>query len=84
MEKNNWSVALGRDMLAAYEVIRRLDEYDRRDLYHRFAYPEKFWKIVNFYYNSPKAWIPEKNLEKLEKVLYQEKMKQKFLKELWP
>ena len=52
-------------------------------MYHRFAYPEKFWKIVNFYYNAPKAWIPEKNLEKLEKVVSQEKAKMNFLKEVF-
>ena len=47
--------------------------------YYRLAYPEKFWKIVNFYYNSRKAWIPGKNQEKLEKLVAQEKEKQKFL-----
>ena len=82
MEKNNWAVNQGREILEAYEAIRSLDEYSKLDLYHRFAYPEKFWKIANFYYNSPKAWIPEKNLEKLEKVVSQEKMKEKFLKEV--
>ena len=83
MEKNNWNIVQGREILGAYNAVRALDGYSMQDLYHRFAYPEKFWKITNFYYNSSKAWIPEKNLEKLEKVLNQEKMKQKFLKELW-
>ena len=82
MEKNNWSISQGRDILEAYQAIRSLDEYSGLDLYHRFAYPEKFWKITNFYYNSSKAWIPEKNLEKLEKVVLQEKMKEKFLQEI--
>ena len=82
MEKNNWPVSLGKEMMAAYEVIRVLEKRDRQDLYHRFAYPEKFWKIANFYYNSGKAWIPEKNLEKLEKVISQEKEKQVFLREV--
>lgn len=81
MEKNDWSLSHGRELLQAYESIRSLDIYSRLDLYHRFAYPEKFWKIVNFYYNSSKVWIPEKNLEKLEKVIIQENAKQKFLKE---
>lgn len=83
MEKNNWMAAQGQELLSAYEAIRSLDEYSRMDLYHRFAYPEKFWKIANFYYNSSKAWIPEKNLEKLEKVISQENAKQKFLKEVF-
>ena len=38
------------------------------------------WKIVNFYYNSGKAWIPEKNQEKLDRLLEQEAARKKFLK----
>lgn len=84
MEKNNWLIPLGKELLASYEAIRSLDDYSRMDLYYRFAYPEKFWKIANFYYNSGKAWIPEKNLEKLEKVISQEKEKQAFLRQVFP
>jgi len=83
MEKNNWSAALGKEMLSAYQLIRVLKEQEWKDLYHRFAYPEKFWKIANFYYNSGKAWIPEKNLEKLEKVIAQEQQKLTFLQEIF-
>ena len=78
-EKANWSVALGSELLRAYERERPISTESRIDLYYRLAYPEKFWKIVNFYYNSRKAWIPGKNQEKLEKLVAQEKEKQKFL-----
>ena len=44
------------------------------------SYPEKLWKIVNFYYNSGKSWIPEKNQEKLDRLLEQEAARKKFLK----
>ncbi|MCM1102319.1 MAG: phosphotransferase [Acetatifactor muris] len=83
LEKSNWSVALGREILAAYEEKAPLSALSRIDLYYRLAYPEKFWKIVNFYYNSGKAWIPGRNLEKLEKVVEQEKDKQYFLDTLF-
>lgn len=79
LEKSNWSITLGKELLAAYDTVRPVSAYSRIDLYYRLAYPEKFWKIVNFYYNSGKAWIPERNLEKLEKLLTQEKEKQQFL-----
>ena len=83
LEKSNWSVSLGRELLAAYEQITPISAMDRIDLYYRLAYPEKFWKIANFYYNSGKAWIPERNSEKLEKLLEQEKGKQEFLDEVF-
>ena len=48
-------------------------------LRYRLAYPEKFRKIVNYYYNSGKAWIPGKNMEKLALLQEQEQQKQEFL-----
>ena len=79
LEKSNWSIPLGTELITAYEEIRPISAYSRIDLYYRLAYPEKFWKIVNFYFNSGKAWIPERNLEKLNKLLEQEPLKQYFL-----
>lgn len=80
LEKSDWSAVLGRELLEAYGQIRPLSAVDCIDLYYRLSYPEKFWKIANFYYNSRKAWIPERNMEKLEKLLEQEEAKQDFLK----
>jgi hypothetical protein len=65
--------------LDAYEKENHLEKEEYTQLYYRLTYPEKFWKIVNFYYNSGKAWIPGKNLEKLMKVCRQEKEKDNFL-----
>jgi CotS family spore coat protein len=83
LEKSNWSIALGEELLEAYEAARPLSAVSRTDLGYRLAYPEKFWKIVNFYYNSGKAWIPGRNLEKLEKLVEQQQEKQKFLDTLF-
>lgn len=82
LEKNDWQPDLGMELLGAYCKIRPLSAGEAIDLYYRLAYPEKFWKIVNFYYNASKAWIPERNLEKLSKVLEQEQNRQKFLEEM--
>lgn len=83
LEKSDWSVELGRELLEVYEESRPLSAYSRIDLYYRLAYPEKFWKIVNFYFNTRKTWIPERNLEKLQKLLEQEEEKQHFLDEIF-
>ena len=79
LEKSGWSQELGEMLLTAYGEERPLSEEDYGQLYYRLRYPEKFWKIVNFYYNSGKAWIPDRNMEKLEKLLAQEPEKNKFL-----
>lgn len=79
LEKSNWSQRLGENLLEAYSGIRPISARSFVELYYRLAYPEKFWKIVNFYFNSRKVWIPEKNGEKLQKITTQEKEKQAFL-----
>lgn len=79
LEKSDWSKELGITLLEAYSGERAMSPVDYTHLYYRFIYPEKFWKIVNFYYNSGKAWIPGRNLEKLEKLLEQEQAKISFL-----
>ncbi len=83
LEKSNWSIALGKELLEAYQQVRKISAYDRIDLYYRLAYPDKFWKIANFYYNSRKAWIPERTMQKLEKVLEQEACRQSFLEQVF-
>lgn len=83
LEKSGWSIALGKELLEAYKQIRPISAYETIDLYYRLAYPEKFWKIANFYFNSRKAWIPEKNMEKLNKVLQQEVARQTFLEQVF-
>lgn len=79
LEKGNWSENIGFELVNSYEKVRPMEKEEYMQLYYRLAYPEKFWKIVNFYYNSGKAWIPGKNLEKLKKVTEQEQDKQAFL-----
>ena len=83
LEKNNWSQTLGNMLLESYNRERSLSKQDYKQLYFRFAYPEKFWKIVNFYYNSGKAWIPGRNMEKIEKLFAQEEEKKLFLENIF-
>ncbi len=82
-EKADWSVSLGEKMLDAYQCNRSFAPIELRQLYYRLAYPDKFWKIVNFYYNSKKSWIPDKNMEKWETLVKQEKSKERLLNSLF-
>ena len=82
MEKNNWDIRMGLAMLNEYDRIRSISVGEHIQLIYRFRYPEKFWKIVNFYYNNTKAFIPLRNKEKLEKVLLQENAKDEFIENI--
>lgn len=79
LEKQNWDPGLGQRMLNTYERGRSLSETERKILYIKMAYPEKFWKLANHYYGSRKAWIPARYQQKLEALNRQQEQKNRFL-----
>lgn len=83
LEKHNWNTGLGMDFIRAYDKVRKLSSQELRYLYLYMAYPEKFWKIANHYYNAHKAWISGRNIEKLEKFIEQENEREQFLELLF-
>lgn len=82
-EKSEWSIPQAQQMLDAYQGIRRFSDCEWKALGLRLAYPEKFWKIINFYYNSRKSWIPARTFEKLENLVRIEKNKEKLIQTLF-
>ena len=79
MEKNNWRVELGLEMVAAYDSVERIRPADRQLLYILLSYPEKFWKLSNQYAASHKPWLAQRSIEKLERLIAQESAKERFL-----
>ncbi len=82
LEKHNWDIALGMEMLRAYSDVRPLSKQEEKQLYIRLGFPEKFWKIANHYFNANKAWVCGRNLEKLEKFICQNEDREKFLRRM--
>lgn len=83
MEKHNFNVGLASDMIRSYEKNRRLTSGEWKQLYFKMAYPEKFWKVANHYFNANKAWVSGRDIEKLNKVIEQEEIRQEFLRILF-
>lgn len=82
-EKHNWDARLLKMMLAEYEKKITLSPEEKQVLKLLFLYPEKFWKLVNHYYNNNKAWIPQKDLEKLSAVVKQNRAKKECLDKIF-
>ena len=82
LEKNNWNIDLGRKVLAEYESEKIINQEEHNILKIMFSYPEKFWKIINYYFNSNKAWYSEKNEEKLKQLQNQEEIRKKFIENM--
>lgn len=82
LEKNEWNMEMGMWVLKLYCEERSVSAAEKVSMLYRFAYPEKFWKIANYYFNSKKSFMPEKNAEKLEKLLQQEQKRELFIEEV--
>ena len=67
LEKYNWDVRFGKEMLKAYHEIKPVSKEEWKNLKIRFSYPEKYWKLANYYYTHRKTWISVKNTEKTAK-----------------
>ena len=79
MEKTGWDQWLARELMEAYQSVRKAEPAEWQVFYLLLSYPEKFWKISNSYHNGKKSWIPQKTTEKLLAVKEQEKEKETLL-----
>lgn len=83
LEKNAWDITVGRTIIDAYNIIWGLDKEEYAQLYALLLFPEKFWKVTNHYMNSNKAWISEREIEKLKKAIELEPKRLKFTENLF-
>lgn len=79
MEKNEWNIEFGEKILKEYNKYKPLTDSELHTLFVLLLYPEKFWKITNFYYNGKKSWVPQRNIQKLLSIQEQNGVKQNFL-----
>lgn len=82
MEKNNWNEGYLDTALNSYENVRPFSKEEKKALYIALSYPEKFWKVTNFYYNRKKTWFSSKNIEKLQVLQQQKNQRRAVLKRL--
>lgn len=82
LEKNDWDIKLGLKAIEKYISINPLNKTELNLLLYLIMYPEKFWKISNYYFNLNRAWKPKQSLVKLNKLINQKEKKEKFIKEL--
>ena len=83
MEKHDWDVKLGSQIIDKYNEARPMDEGEWQVFKVMLMYPEKYWKILNQYNNGRKSWIPDKNVEKLQAVYGKQHLKMEFVKRIW-
>ena len=83
MEKHDWNVKLGNQMINKYSGIKPISDDEWDVLKILLMYPEKYWKVLNQYNNARKSWIPDKNASKLLAVYGKQQLKMDFVKKIW-
>lgn len=83
LEKHGWSCTLGKKLMDVYDSVNAISDEEYKHLLIRLSYPEKFWKLANFYYNNRKSFFPERNAEKLARQMENEKNWITFLDKVW-
>lgn len=79
LEKQEWNLRLAVRMLDTYMKVKPLPEAERKLLYAKMMYPEKFRKLANYYYGSSKALISRRFLDKLESIDRQDATRRDFV-----
>lgn len=83
LEKYDWNIELAYKMIDEYDKVNPIRDTDLDILAGCFAFPEKFWKIINYYFNMNKAWIPPKSIDKLKTVVGQNDKRKEFIETLF-
>ena len=78
-EKHNWDTELAGRMLRTYHRKKGISREEWQYLKIRFAYPDKYWKLADYYYTHNKAWISARNTEKLRKLTEQKSRWERFI-----
>lgn len=79
LEKHGWNRELGHRLISEYSKIKTISDMELNFLRICLSYPEKYWKIISHYYNNGKAWIPDKDIDKLKTVIRQDSDREKFI-----
>lgn len=82
MEKHSWDKTIGKQIIEVYNKVRPISEQEIMYLSLKLRYPEKYWKLLNHYYNNNKAWVPDKDIFKLKQVVTQRNLRMDFINSL--
>ena len=58
--KNDWNTDYGISIIKEYHMVKPISKDEFKTLYLLLLFPEKFWKVTNYYFNSNKSWVSRK------------------------
>lgn len=82
MKNEDCSINVISDMIEEYNKMKTVTNEDRELLFAMLAYPYKFLKICNEYYNRRRVYVSDGVVQKLENCVAQSERNDKILNQL--
>lgn len=79
MRKCNWEINEAKVIVDSYRKIEPLSEADMYVMKIMLQFPQKFWRVVNKYYNSKRSWSEKSYVAKFQEVVDEIEYHKKFM-----
>ncbi len=81
MRKCNWDIEKAKIVLNTYRNIEPLERDEMRVMKSMLQFPQKFWRVLNRYYNSKRCWAQRNFTTMLEEVISEKDAHIHFMEE---
>lgn len=79
MRKCNWDIKEAKVIIDAYRSVEPISEDEFFVMKIMLQFPQKFWRVVNKYYNSRRSWRDRTFERKFKEVIDEIKYHKKFI-----
>jgi len=79
MRKCSWDIEKARMILDVYRRIEPLDQDEMKVMKSMLLFPQKFWRVINRYYNSRRCWAQRNFTVMLEEVIQEKEAHRNFM-----
>lgn len=80
MRKCNWDIEKAKLILDVYRRIEPIDQDEMQVMKSMLQFPQKFWRVINRYYNSRRCWAQRNFTMMLEEVIQEKDAHDNFMK----
>lgn len=81
MRKCNWDINKAKLILDEYRKIEPLERDEMKVMKSMMQFPQKFWRVINRYYNSKRCWAQKNFTTMLEEVISEKDAHTNFMEQ---
>ena len=81
MRKCNWDIKEAVNIIEEYSKIETISKEELEIMKIMLLFPQKFWMVINKYYNSKRSWSEKSFVTRLQEVIDEVEPHSKFMSE---